>query len=98
MLDHYGLDWLCYLAGNSQTAPTIFSYFQHNFLWYLIKNPRTTIALTFLAQNISGIGGATRSQLGEIVSGGEFMFLCNYNFTRYSYICIVIIQVDKCCD
>ena len=27
-----GLDWLCYLAGISQTAPPIFSNFQYRFL------------------------------------------------------------------
>jgi hypothetical protein len=52
-----GLDWLGYLAGNTQMAPTIFSYFQHNFFHYLIKNPQTTIALTFLTHKISGIDG-----------------------------------------
>ena len=46
------------IAGNYETAPTIcFSYFQHIFLYYLINNPKTTIALTFLTHNISGIGG-----------------------------------------
>ena len=48
-----GLDWLWYLAGNSQMAPTIF----FDFFNYLIKNPQTTIALTFLTHNISDIGG-----------------------------------------
>ena len=30
-LDGNGLDWLCYLAGNYQKVPTVFSYFQHFF-------------------------------------------------------------------
>ena len=49
-----GLDWLCYLAGNYQTAPTIFFIFLKN---HIIKNPQTTNALTFLTHNISTIGG-----------------------------------------
>ena len=56
-LKKIGLDWLCYLAGNSQTAPTIFSNFQDFLKKYFIKNPQTTIALTFLTHIISGIGG-----------------------------------------
>ena len=32
-----------------------FSYDQHIFLYYLIKSPRTTIALTFLTNDILGI-------------------------------------------
>ena len=57
-LGEKGLDWLCYLAGNSQTAPTNFFqtfsiYFKDDF----IKNPQTTIALPFLTHNISAIGG-----------------------------------------
>ena len=51
---------MCYLAGNSQTAPTIFSYFQHTFLQYL--NPKTTIALTFFTHDISGIVGVLCTQ------------------------------------
>ena len=43
-------------------APTIFSYFQHIFLYNLIKNPQITIALTFLTHNISGIGGVITTQ------------------------------------
>ena len=51
-----------YLAGNSQTAPMIFfSNFQDTyFLNYFIKNRQTTIALTFLTNIISGIGGVER--------------------------------------
>jgi hypothetical protein len=51
---------------NSQATPKwltlFFLYFQHyslsslNFLYYFIKNPQTTIALTFLTHNISDIG------------------------------------------
>ena len=55
------MDWLCYLAGNSQPAPTIFlklsAYF---FKDYFIKNPQTTIALPSLKQNISAVGGVFR--------------------------------------
>ena len=49
------LDWLCYLADNSQTAPWIvfiFSVFRKK-----IKYPQAKIALTFLTHIISGIGG-----------------------------------------
>ena len=36
-----GLDWLCYLAGNSQTAPTIFFIFSGYFFKnYFIQNPQ----------------------------------------------------------
>ena len=52
------LNWLCYLAGNSQTAPTIF--FQIFRIWFFkdfIRNPQTTIALTFLTHIISGVDG-----------------------------------------
>ena len=39
-------------------APTIFFLFSaYFFLYYLNKNPQTTIALLFLTHNISGIGG-----------------------------------------
>ena len=38
--------------------PQFFPYFQHTYFFnYLIKNPQTTIALTFLTHIISGIGG-----------------------------------------
>ena len=58
-----GLDWLCYLAGNSQTAPTIFfQIFSICFFFnYFIKNPQTAIALTFLTHIISAIGGVSSS-------------------------------------
>ena len=53
-----GLDWLCYLAGISQTAPTIFFQdFRICFFKDFLKNPQTTIALTFLAHIISGKDG-----------------------------------------
>ena len=52
-----GLDWLHYLAGNFQTAPTIFSYIQDTFfLNDFIKNPQTTNAGAFLPLNISAVG------------------------------------------
>ena len=50
-----GLDWLCYLAGNSQMAPMIF--FKFSGYIFLIISLRTTIALTFLTHIISGLGG-----------------------------------------
>ena len=56
-----GMDWLCYLAGNSQTAPMIFSNFQYIFFIHFIKNPQTTIALPFLTHNISATGGVCRA-------------------------------------
>ena len=63
-LDGNRLDWLCYLAGNFQTAPMIFfQIFRINFFNHLIKNPQTTIALTFLTHNISGVGGVTSELL-----------------------------------
>ena len=53
-----GLDWLCYLAGNSQMGPTIsFKFSGYIFFHFFIKNPQTTIALTFLTHNISDTGG-----------------------------------------
>ena len=56
-----GLDWLCYLAGNSQTASTIFfSNFQEMYLNHFIKNPQTTIVLiflTYIGYIISATGG-----------------------------------------
>ena len=53
---------MCYLAGNYQTAPTIFFIFSPYFLQYLIKNPKTTIVLTFLTHDISGIVGMLCTQ------------------------------------
>ena len=50
-----GLDWLCYLAGNSKTAPTIFFIFSA--ILNFMKNPQTTFAPTFLAHIIARIGG-----------------------------------------
>ena len=53
-----GLDWLCYLAGNYQTATMIFFKLSgYVFFKDFIKNPQTTIALTFLTHIISGIDG-----------------------------------------
>ena len=53
-----GLNRLCYLAGNFQTAPTIFFKFSGCvFFKDFIKNPQTTIALTFWTHIISGIDG-----------------------------------------
>ena len=53
-----GLDWLSYLAGNFQTVPMILLKLSRYILFkYFIKNPQTTIALTFLTHIISGIGG-----------------------------------------
>ena len=55
-----GLDWLCYLAGNSQTAPRI-CFFKD-----FIKNPQTTIALTFLTHIISDIDGVKYSMIPKV--------------------------------
>ena len=49
------LDWLCYLAGNSQTTPSFFSIFSAYFL--KLCNEEPTNALTFLTPIISAIGG-----------------------------------------
>ena len=47
---------VCYLAGNFQTAPTIFSYFQDGFfLNDFIKNPKTRNAHAFLPLSISAL-------------------------------------------
>jgi hypothetical protein len=62
-----GLDWLCYLAGNSQAAPTFFfQIFRILFFDYFIKNPQTTIALTFLTDIISSIGSVVHIILSRI--------------------------------
>ena len=46
------------IAGNSQMAPTfLFRIFRIFYSNYFIKNPQTTIALTFLTHIISAIGG-----------------------------------------
>ena len=59
-----GLDWLCYLAGNSQTAPTFFfQTFRICFFEDFIKNPQTTIALTFLIHIISDIGSVAHHNI-----------------------------------
>ena len=51
------LDWLCYLAGNFQTAFFIFSgYFSFN---DFIMNQQTKNARAFLPLNISAVGGVT---------------------------------------
>ena len=47
----------------SRQLPNGTHNFQHNFLYHLIKNPQTTIALTFLTHNISGVGGVTSELL-----------------------------------
>jgi hypothetical protein len=47
-----GLDWLCYLDGNSQTAPMIFFIFLGFKKNYFIKNPQITIAPAFLTHII----------------------------------------------
>ena len=50
-------DWLCYLAGNFQTAPTIFFIFSaYLFLNNFIKNPQTRNACEFLTLDISPVG------------------------------------------
>ena len=52
-----GLDCLCYLAGNSQTAPTTFFKFSGYVFNQFIKNRQTTIVLKLLTQIVSGIDG-----------------------------------------
>jgi hypothetical protein len=74
-LSENGLDWLCYLAGNSQTAPTIFfQIVRICFFKNFIKNPQTTIALTFLTHIISCIDGV-------ITIHHSYIFLSQYNAT-----------------
>ena len=52
-----GLDWLCYLAGNFQMAPTIFFHiFRILYLYDFIKNSHTRNACAFLPLNISAVG------------------------------------------
>ena len=51
-----GVYWLCYLTDNSQTAPMVHTFSIYFFDW-LIKNPQTTNALTFLTHIILAIGG-----------------------------------------
>jgi hypothetical protein len=56
-LGENGLDWLCYLAGNFQTAPRIFFIFSgYFFLNDFIKNPQTRNPRSFLSLNISAVG------------------------------------------
>ena len=56
-LDENGLDWLCYLAGNFQTAPMIFFISSgYIFLNDFIKNPQTRNAHAILPINISAVG------------------------------------------
>ena len=53
--------WLCYLAGNSQTAPTFFfQIFMICFFKNFIKNPQTKIALKFSTHINSGIDGVNK--------------------------------------
>ena len=51
--EFFGLDWLCYLAGNFQMAPTIFFIFSG---YFLSMNPQTRNARAFLTLNISAVG------------------------------------------
>ena len=63
-LGENGLDWLCYLAGNFQMAPTIFfSYFQNIFLNNFIENPQTRNTRAFLPPNISAVGSVLKIAL-----------------------------------
>ena len=60
---------LCYWAGNSQTAPTIFFKLSgYIFFNYFIKNPQTTIALTFFTHIISAIGGVCSDLMRKKIS------------------------------
>ena len=57
----YLINLRCYLAGNSQTAPTIFFKLSgYGFFMDFIKNPQTTIALTFSTHINSGIDGVAK--------------------------------------
>ena len=55
-LGENGLDWLFYLVGNFQTAPTIFFHIFKNCLNDFFKNPQTRNARIFLPLNISAVG------------------------------------------
>ena len=60
-LGENGLDWLCYLAGNFQTAPTFFfQIFRIYFLNDFIKNPHTRNVRAFLPLNISAVGSVSK--------------------------------------
>ena len=55
-LGENGLDWLCYLAGKFQMAPTVFFILSgHFFLNDFFKNPQTKNARTFLPLDISAV-------------------------------------------
>jgi hypothetical protein len=61
------LDWLCYLAGNFQTAPTNFFIFSGYFLYDFIQNPQTTRnAHEFLPLNISAVGSVPGKIMTQI--------------------------------
>jgi hypothetical protein len=48
-----GLDWLSYLAGNSQMAPNFFFHnFSICFVNYFMKKPQTTFAPTFFTHSV----------------------------------------------
>ena len=58
---HFHLNWavlaVLIIRQISNGSHDFFSYFQHIVLYCLIKNPQTTLALTFLTHNILGISG-----------------------------------------
>ena len=58
---HFHLNWdgLAVLFSRQLQNDFFFHIFSIIFLSYLIKNPQTTIAFTFLTHNISDIGGVT---------------------------------------
>ena len=51
------LNWLHYLAGNSQTTPTFFSYFQHNFLLIKKKHSPNFVPIfwTYIISELDGV-------------------------------------------
>ena len=64
--ENYGLDWLCYLAGNSQMAPTIFFIFQDIFKKFVsIRTHNPQIAPTLLTYIIFATGGVFGTLLSK---------------------------------
>ena len=71
------------LFGSCLLNSKFFSYFQHIFLCYLIKNPQTTIAFTFLTHNISDIGGVTRQPKKKTCYNTNANNLQKYHIQRW---------------
>ena len=70
-----GLDWLCYVAGNFQTAPRIFFIFSGYYFWIIslrTHKPEMSVACTFLPLNISAVGSVHRlvpTYFGNVPTG-----------------------------